>query len=103
MADRAFLQRLERELVDQGKLIEAGWVLLRRAAIHPDAPAEQLTEMRMAFFAGAQHLFAALMDILEPGEEPTEADLKRMNMINDELGAFLEKMKLRIAQPKGSG
>lgn len=39
MADRKHLQRLERELVDKGKLIEAGWVGLRLAAIPLDAPA----------------------------------------------------------------
>lgn len=29
MADRAYLERLSRELTDKGKLIEAGWVGLR--------------------------------------------------------------------------
>jgi hypothetical protein len=29
MADKAFLERLSRELTDQGKLIEAGWIGLR--------------------------------------------------------------------------
>src|SRR5580693_9066419 len=29
LADKAYLQRLSRELIDQGKLIEAGWLGLR--------------------------------------------------------------------------
>jgi len=52
MADRAYLERLSRELTDKGKLIEAGWVSLRLAAIPPNAPAVQLQEKRNAFFAG---------------------------------------------------
>jgi DNA modification methylase len=50
MADRAFLERLSRELTDQGKLIEAGWVSLRLAAIPLDASALQLQEMSAETF-----------------------------------------------------
>lgn len=91
MADRAFLERLSRELTDQGKLIEAGWVGLRLATIPQDAPAIQLEEMRNAFFAGAQHLFTSIMTILDSGEEPTENDLNRMSAINNELKEFIEE------------
>lgn len=101
MADRVYLQRLERQLVDDGKLIEAGWVGLRLAAIAPDASATQLEEMRNAFFAGAQHLFASIMDILDPGEEPTSADLERMNLIDKELRVFIENFKLRHFPAEG--
>lgn len=102
MTDRAFLQRLERELVDKGKLIEAGWVSLRLAAIDDDASKVQLEEMRMAFFAGAQHLFGSIMSFLEDGEEPTPADLRRMDMINVELNNFLEEFKRKhgMTDPK---
>lgn len=91
MADRAFLERLARELVDRGKLIEAGWVGFRLAVFPPDgdAPAIQLEEMRKAFFAGSQHLFSSIMTILEPGAEPTDADLKRMDSIDAELKEFI--------------
>ena len=88
MADRAYLERLSRELTDKGKLIEAGWVGLRLAAIPDDAPAVQLDEMRKAFFAGAQHLFSSIMTILDEDREPTDADLRRMGLISDELEAF---------------
>lgn len=89
MADRAHLDRLTRELTDNGKLIEAGWVGLRIAVDLIDAPSDQLREMRMAFFAGAQHLFGSIMGILDPGEEPTEADLRRMDLIDAELELFI--------------
>lgn len=38
---------------------------------------------------GRQHLFSSIMTILDPGEEPTEADLHRMSQIHDELEAFV--------------
>jgi len=101
MADRAHLQRLERELVDKGKLIEAGWIGLRLAAIPDSASATQLEEMRNAFFAGAQHLFSSIMSIMDPGEEPTEDDLRRMGSIQDELDDFIEKFELRHFPAKG--
>lgn len=101
MADRAHLQRLERELVDQGKIIEAGWIGLRLAAIPDNASATQLEEMRNAFFAGAQHLFATIMSIMDPGDETTADDLRRMGCINDELDDFIEKFQLKHFPSKG--
>lgn len=87
--DREFLRRLERELVDKGKLIESGWVGLRLAAIPEEAGKLQLEEMRNAFFAGAQHLFASIMDVLDDDREPTAADLARMGLIQSELDVFI--------------
>jgi hypothetical protein len=95
MADRAFLERLTRALTDQGKLIEAGFVGMRLACDLQDAPADQLREMRMAFFGGAQHLFSSIMSILEPGAEPTDKDLDRMSLISAELDAFIKDFERR--------
>lgn len=92
MADRAYLERLTRELTDKGALIEAGWVGFRLAVVTPSAGAVQLQEMRLAFFAGAQHLFASIMSILDPGEEPTDADMARMDSIKVELDKFLAEI-----------
>jgi hypothetical protein len=102
MADRQFLEQLSRKLADDGKLIEAGWVGLRIAAVPLNAPAVQIEEMRNAFMAGAQHLFSSIMTIMEPDAEPTEADMRRMSLISDELEAFGEELKLRLARTKGS-
>jgi hypothetical protein len=101
MADRQFLEQLSRKLADEGKLIEAGWVALCVQAIPLNAPAVQLEEMRMAFMVGAQHLFASIMTILEPGEMETEADLTRLDLISKELEAFGQELKLRIRKPAG--
>lgn len=55
-------QRLTRRLMDDGKLIEAGWIGLRVLALPKDAPPAQLEELRTAFFAGAQHLWSSNHD-----------------------------------------
>lgn len=101
MVDRAYLQRLSRELIAQGKLIEAGWIGLRLAAVPPDAPTVQLEEMRNAFFAGAQHLFSCIMTILEQGEGPTDADLAAMDQIDAELKTFINDYQLRHCPAEG--
>lgn len=99
---KEYVDEFCRALVDKGLLIEAGWAGLRLTAMHPEAPPNQLDEMRMAFFAGAQHLFSSIMGILEPDAEPTAKDLIRMDQIDKELKRFLEEFKLRTARPGGS-
>jgi hypothetical protein len=103
MADRQFLEQLSRKLADEGRLIEAGWVALRVQAIPNNAPAVQLQEMRMAFMAGAQHLFSSIMTILEDGVMETEADLTRMELISKELETFGKELELRVGKPAGRG
>ena len=91
-------------LVDQGKLLEAGWKSYELTVLSPDAPTLQRHECRIAFFAGAQHLFGSIMGMLEPDAEPTEADLRRMSGINDELNRFIEDFKLQHLTPaRGHG
>lgn len=92
MADRAHLERLTKELVDKGQILEAGWVGLRLAAIPLNAPPLQLEEMHKAYMAGAQHLWASIMTVLDPGSEPTDADMERMAAIDAELRAFGDKL-----------
>lgn len=92
MADRAYLERLTRELADEGKLIESGWIGLRLAAIPMDAPAIELEEMHKAYMAGAQHLWSSIMTMLDPGAEPTDADMRKMDLIADELDTYAKKL-----------
>jgi len=87
-APRPDLESLTKTLMNQGRLIEAGWVALRIAAVPPDAPQVQIQEMRKAFMAGAQHLFASIMTGLDEDSEPTSGDMRRMDLIAQELEAF---------------
>jgi hypothetical protein len=96
MADRAYLEGLTRKLADDGRLIEAGWVALRIAVVPHDAPPEQLASMRLAYMSGAQHLFGSIMSVLDAGDEPTEADMRRMDLINAELTAFTEELRSKL-------
>jgi hypothetical protein len=84
---------LTKAATERGELIRLGWLALRRVAVPPDAPPVQVDSMEEAFYAGAQHLFSTVMRILDPGTEPTLADLRKMDQINAELERFLEAYK----------
>jgi hypothetical protein len=92
---RKELDALAKHLADSGRLIEAGWVALRLQAIPHDAPEIQIQEMRNAYMAGAQHLFASMMATLDSGDEPTDADMRRMDLISAELDAFYREAMAR--------
>lgn len=94
---------LGRELADQGKLIEAGFVVFASAVISPTAPEIQTDEMRLAFMAGAEHVFSSISNIMDPGDEPTEADLRRMDLLHQELDAWRGRIAERVQPAKGQG
>ena len=58
-----------------------------------DASNTQIVETRRAFYAGAQTLLAIMALMLDPGEEATEADLKKMDDIAAELDEFAADVK----------
>jgi hypothetical protein len=93
---RAFLEQAAKEFAERGKLIEAGWMGYRLAVMPQNAPPIQIDECRLAFMAGAAHLFSSVVSILDPGDEPTDADLRRMDMIHAELQAFENEQRNRI-------
>jgi hypothetical protein len=98
---RSQLETLTRHLTREGKLIEAGFAGLRIACKLEDAPADQLDQMRSAFFAGALHLFASIVTVLDPGSEPTDADMASMSRIDAELRAFSQDFELRHLPTEG--
>jgi biotin synthase-like enzyme len=59
--------------------------------VYPDAPPDQMREKKVCFMAGAAELFSCIMTALDPGGEPTEADMAMMDSINAELEAFHTK------------
>lgn len=94
---------INRAAVDDGRLIETGFDALRALAIAKDAPQVQVDEMRLAFMAGAQHLWGSMMGFLDPGSDETPADFRRMQSIQDELDRWEQKIRLRIEPTKGDG
>ena len=63
------------------------WEDMRRLLL-ADAHPVQVQEMRRAFYAGGQALLGLIMSNLDPGEEPTDADLARMDQLEAELMQF---------------
>lgn len=83
--------------IDRGKIIEMGFAAMIQQT-YPGwqtMPKQQLDDLRCAFFGGAQHLMGSIMGTLDPGQEPTERDMRRMDLIHHELEAFIEEYKQR--------
>lgn len=77
----------------EAQTIEFGWLSLKRQWIPPTAGMDQINDMRMAFFAGAQHLWACVNSLMTEDREPTEADMLRLSRINLELSNFYTELK----------
>jgi hypothetical protein len=93
---------MDEGLADSGKIIEGGFAGFRMMVLPNDAPAIEVHEMRMAFFAGARHLFASIMAVMNSDREPTPRDLHRMTMIHEELEAFRKDFELNHLPTDGS-
>ncbi len=93
---------LVKQLAAEGKLLEIGFVAMRFAIIPPTASEEQIEDMRIAYMAGAQHLFASMMSFMDPGEEPTASDMNRMMLINREIEEFGKQLQLRKSRAEGT-
>jgi hypothetical protein len=100
MTDRTTIEevahQITKEFTDRGKLIEAGWAAFAHLVIPKDAPPIQFQEMRLAYMAGAEHLFSSIMNILDPGDEPTEADMHRLDLIGKEIDEWRERLAERV-------
>ncbi len=93
---------LARKAADRGQLIELGWVAFRRLVLAEDASGARLAEMRLAYRAGAQHLFATIIGIMDQGHDPTAADLHRMDLLAGEAAEIEKELRLLLANTKGS-
>jgi len=99
---QAVAQELTERLADAGKIIEGGFAGFSMMVIPSEAPPIQVREMRMAFFAGAQHLFSSIMAVMDTDREPTPRDLHRMSMIHEELEFFRKDFELNHLPTDGS-
>jgi hypothetical protein len=92
--------RITKGLADEGKLIEAGWQIYRLLCLKIP-PHEARDDLHEAFLAGAEHLFASIVNMLDPEAEPTEADLERMNLMFEELEPFRKTLRLKYGPVMG--
>lgn len=88
---------IAKALADDGLLIEAGFEQLKTMAMPKAASERQVHECRLYFMAGAQHLFASIMQFLDEGSEPTANDLERMTMVSNELQVWKSKLEKRFS------
>lgn len=101
MIERVALEVTKR-FTDEGKLVEAGFAAFHHLFIPKDAEQFQVDEMRIAYMAGAEHLFSSIMGIMDPGDaEPTANDMRRMDLINAELETWRGKFFDRLTPAQG--
>jgi len=89
----AVIDKILAEWADKGKIIEGGWMAYVATSGLGSAPEMQRTEMRKAYMLGAQHLFASITGALDDGTEPTDNDMRRMELIHAELERFIKDVK----------
>lgn len=88
--DRALKEQTDKELV-----IETIWQLYAATVKIPPGGV-QWVESRRCFFAGASTLFECILRIMDPGTEPTENDLGRMDHIARELERYRHELEQRL-------
>lgn len=69
-------------------LMAEQWDQFARSIFTEKTPAVQRSEMRRAFYAGAQSILFRVIESFAPEAEPTDADLQVMQDLNDELQDF---------------
>lgn len=73
--------------------IDSEWRNYAERVIPSVASDVQRRECRLAFYGGAMSLFSILMNLLEEGEEPTDADLGLMDALNEEMLQFAKDVE----------
>lgn len=68
------------------------WDRYRAEVIPRPASVLQVRESKRAFYAGAYGLLCEILTMLDPGTEPTAADMKKMDEILRELTDFAAKV-----------
>ena len=96
MKAREFVHQALRQQGDEGHLLETAWQLYAVQAKVPPGGVQWI-ESRRCFFAGALLTFEAIMVTLDPGEEPTDADLARMDRLHKELDRHRDDVMAGLA------
>jgi hypothetical protein len=80
------------------RIIAKEWERYRDNVIPKGAPRVQVVETERAFHAGAWSLLGKVIEMLAGGDEPTEADMKMMDDIVEELKTFFARAAAEGAQ-----
>jgi hypothetical protein len=90
-----YAEELARDWADKGRLVEGGWRAMRQLLLRN---MDHLTSedfeasARKIFFLGAEHVFMSIIGFMEAGHEPTDADMRRMSALHEELAAFRKSL-----------
>jgi hypothetical protein len=102
MDKNELVREVTKKLIEEGKLIEAGFAIMKIMTLsNVDVSPGQIRDMRVALFAGAHHVFNSIMSTLDEGAEPSEADMKRIDLIDKELDKFIKEFKRTHLTGKG--
>ncbi len=74
-------------------LMAEEWDKYARLVLPTNCPSVQKSETRRAFYAGAQSILFRVIQSFAPESEPTEADLKIMDDLHQELQDFAALVK----------
>lgn len=85
-----------------GQTVELGWLALRKMWVPASAPDYDVQMLRRAFFAGAQHLYASIMRVMDDDREPTANDMAIMARIDKELGEWAAHVVAETYETKGN-
>lgn len=86
----SFARSKARKLARQGRLVDETFKVFQRM-VYPGAPPDQVSALRVAFFAGAQEIFALMTVSMDEGDEPTGGDLKFMEDWTGEIERFHQR------------
>lgn len=81
---------------ENGQLIETGWQAFK-AAMLPEGDISEET-VKLAYLAGAEHLFMSIMAIMDAEEEPTANDMDRMDKIGAEVMAIRDVLQKAVTK-----
>lgn len=97
-------QDISRDLFNKGLLVAGGFAAFKISILPPGTSPEVEALVQRAYFAGAQHIFHGVMGALDDDDEPTDADLRRMDLVDKELRLWVGAMSAdnKIFPTKGS-
>lgn len=87
--DRAKLaSAIGADLVDRGKLLEAGFEALLKCFFPHGVGDQQRRDLRMTWFLACDHIFYGVMGAVSEGAETTDRDIARMSGVAEEIEDF---------------
>lgn len=85
---------------ESGLLVAVGWAAFQMSVRSQSAAHNR--DMMLAFYAGAQHAFVSIVNMMDAEREPTEADLQKMDKLHKELDVFAKAFSEVMTTPPKS-